>query len=102
MVCSVCCLRSRACAYLGDYRPLIGKGVFYDTVTVYVASCGAWMTSTRIYRVLSRRYDREICVRASVRMLSAQLRSSYLGGYRPLMGRGAFYDTVSVYVVAPG
>ena len=51
---------------------------------------------------LSRRYDRERCVRANVRELSAQLRSSYLGGYRPPMGRGAFYDTVSVYVVAPG
>ena len=51
---------------------------------------------------LSRRYEGERCVRANVRELSAQLRSSYLGGYRPPMGRGAFYDTVSVYVVAPG
>ena len=33
-----------------------------------------------------------VCVAAHLR---------YLGGYRTLMGGGAFYDTVTVYVAAP-
>ena len=40
--------------------------------------------------------------KASVRVLSVQLHTSYLGGYRPLMGGGVFYDTITVYVVTPG
>ena len=74
----------------------MGGGAFYDTVTVYVVA--PELRALR-FTELSRRDDRE---RASVRVLSVQLHTSYLGGYRPLMGGGVFYDTVTVYVLTPG